>query len=210
VGYYRAGFDVVGVDLKPQKRYPFPFVQADALKPPFDLNQFDVIHASPPCQGYSRSRFIGNISRKTPMETPLLIGDVRTLLKDCKGITVIENVEQSPLMFPVLLCGACFGLGVGGFDLPRHRLFECSVLLWTPPCCHRRGKTIGVYGNGTNLFHRHKFGRNLSDKHKKEAMQIDWMTRQQLSQAIPPAYTEYIGKQLMRLITQTKGENHVP
>ncbi len=195
VGYHRAGFDVFGVDIKAQPRYPFPMVVADALKPPFDLRQFDAIHASPPCQAYSRSRNNGCHS-----SAPRLIDATRIILQASGKIWVIENVVGSKLNNPVELCGAAFGLKSGIFDLARHRLFEMSFYLLSPECCHRRGQTIGVYGNGTNKWHREKFGRCITDSEKREAMGIDWMTRKGLTQAIPPAYTEYIGKQLMRII----------
>lgn len=85
-------------------------------------------------------------------------------------------------------------------DLARHRFFESSVVLFTEPCSHRKGKTIGVYGHGTNSWHREKIGRCITQAEKREAMQIDWMTRAELSQAIPPPYTEFIGRQLLRHI----------
>lgn len=197
VGYHRAGFtEIVGVDNRPQPRYPFDFVQADALEYIVKHGrEFDVIHASPPCQAYSRSRNNGACR-----DAPKLIPEVRRALMKTGRAWIIENVEGAPLQFPTLLCGASFGLGVSGRDLPRHRLFESSHLLLATQCHHRRGKTIGVYGGGTNSWHRAKFGRNLSDAEKRQAMGIDWMTRDELSQAIPPAYTEYIGRQLIRAL----------
>lgn len=192
-GYQRAGFYVVGVDNQPMPRYcGDEFVQADALEFVAEHgHEYDVIHASPPCQGYSRSR---NNGQAKP--SPMLIPETRAALERSGATWVIENVEGAPLRFAVILCGASFGLGAAGFDLPRHRLFESNIVLLTPPCVHRRGKTIGVYGNGTNQYHRAKLGRCLKETEKREAMGIDWMTRKELSQAIPPAYTEYIGRQL--------------
>jgi DNA (cytosine-5)-methyltransferase 1 len=195
VGYHRAGFDVVGCDIKPQPRYPFRFVQADAMRPPFDLREFDAIHASPPCQAYSRSRNNG-----TNKNAPRLIEHVRKILHVSGVPFVMENVEGSPLHFPIKLCGACFSLGAAGLDLARHRLFESSHMLLAPRCSHRRGHTIGVYGNGTNSWHREKIGRCITDAEKRQAMGIDWMTRKELTQAIPPAYTEFIGRQLMAVL----------
>lgn len=87
-----------------------------------------------------------------------------------------------------------------GLDMPRHRLFECSFALLTQPCSHRRGKTLGVYGHGTNAWHREKMGRNITMSERKEALGIDWMRRGEDSEAIPPAYTQFIGEQLMRHI----------
>jgi DNA (cytosine-5)-methyltransferase 1 len=193
VGYSRAGFDVVGVDIAPQPRYPFEFHQADALEFLAEHGrEFDAIHASPPCQAYSLSKNNGAVR-----DAPRLIPSVREALSLVERPWVIENVVGAPLFFAVELCGASFGLGIPGFDLPRHRLFECSHLILAPPCQHRRGKTIGVYGHGTNRWHREKMGRNLKEREKAEAMGIDWMNRFELSQAVPPAYTQWIGERLI-------------
>jgi DNA (cytosine-5)-methyltransferase 1 len=110
---------------------------------------------------------------------------------------IVENVVGAPLPGAFLLCGASFGLGVGGLDLNRHRQFETSFFMLAPPCQHRPGKSIGVYGNGTNSWHRKKLGRNIGRGEAREAMGIDWMTRKELNQAIPPAYTQFIGEQLL-------------
>ena len=197
VGYHRAGFtEIVGVDHKPMPRYPFEFVQADALEYLREHGQeFDVIHASPPCQAYSRSRNNG-----AAKPCPMLVPDVRACLQQTGRPWVIENVEGAPLHFPVLICGAYFGLGIAGYDLPRHRLFESSHLIMVPPCQHRRGRTIGIYGGGTNQAHRQKLGRNIREAEKRSAMGIDWMTRKELTQAIPPAYTEWIGRRLLECL----------
>ncbi len=190
MGYHRAGFEVVGVDNRFQKNYPFEFHQADAMT--FPLDGFDVIHASPPCQGYSISKNNG-----CHKNAPLLIEAVRARLVDSGAVYIIENVPGSPLQFPFELCGASFGLGVSGMDLARHRGFESSRMIFAPPCRHRRGKTIGVYGHGTNRYHLEKIGRCITQAEKREAMGIDWMTCAELSQAIPPAYTEWIGRQIL-------------
>lgn len=195
VGYHRAGFDVFGVDRKKQPRYPFQMVVADALCPPFCFGDFDAVHASPPCQAYSRSRNNG-----CHQDAPKLIGKVREMLMASGKPYIIENVLGAPLECPIELCGASFGLKTGNFDLARHRLFETSFGILGPPCSHRRGKTIGVYGNGTNSWHREKFGRCILEKEKRESMGINWMSRKELTQAIPPAYTEYIGRHLLKLI----------
>lgn len=188
MGLYRAGFDVVGIDNRP--RYPFPFIQADALKPPVRLEDFDLIWASPPCQGYSRARNNGSGAW-----AERLIPEVRDLLQGC--LYVIENVPGAPLDNPALLCGASFGLGASGMDLPRHRLFETNFALMFPQCQHRRGRTMGVYGHGTNQWHRDLIGRNLRESEKREAMGMDWATRKELAEAIPPAYSEHIGRYAM-------------
>lgn len=192
MGLKRAGFEVVGVDIKPQPNYPFTFVQADALKPPFNLKRFDFIWASPPCQAYSISK--NNGCHKA---APKLIEETRKMLQETKKPYAIENVLGAPLRFPFMLCGASFGLGASGFDLNRHRYFESNILLLAPPCQHKPGKTMGVYGNGTNSWHRKKFGRCIRVEEMRSAMGINWMRRNELSQAIPPAYSEWIGKRIM-------------
>jgi DNA (cytosine-5)-methyltransferase 1 len=205
VGYHRAGFDVVGVDHKPQPRYPFPFVQADALRPPFDLRAFDAVHASPPCQAYSTLK---SIKRFTRTQHPNLIQPVRRLLVESGKPYVIENVPGSCLGFSAMLCGSMFGLGAycdGKFhQLRRHRLFETTFLVLVPECKHV-GRPVGVYGNG-GAHRRIKdrpgingFTGNAAER--RSAMGIDWMSRYELSQAIPPAYTEYIGRQLLAALT---------
>jgi DNA (cytosine-5)-methyltransferase 1 len=196
MGYHRAGFEVIGVDVKPMPRYPFEFHQADALEYLQEhYQEFDVIHASPPCQAYSISRNNGS----NP-DAPKLIEPVRKALKATGKIYIIENVYGAPLENPVQVCGASFGLGVAGFDLNRHRYFESTIAILSMSCQHKRGKTIGVYGNGVNSWHRKKFGYNPSTAQMRIAMDIDWMVRKELSQAIPPAYTEWIGAQLIRLM----------
>jgi DNA (cytosine-5)-methyltransferase 1 len=192
VGYHRAGFDVVGVDSKPMPRYPFEFHQADAMTYPLD--GFDVIHASPPCQDWSQMH--RNYQAPSHGTGSLLIDTLRRLRAQ-EVPWVVENVVGAPLLSAITLCGASFGLGVAGWDLNRHRLFEASFFMLAPPCQHRRGKSIGVYGNGTNAWHRKKLGRNIGRAEARQAMGIDWMTRKELNQAIPPAYTEYIGAQLL-------------
>ena len=197
MGYHRAGFtEIVGVDIAPQKRYPFEFVLGDALEFVEKYGrEFDLIHASPPCQAYSISKNNGYHK-----DAPKLIPAVRMLLQQSNKDYIIENVYGAPLEAAIQLCGASFGLGVSGLDLDRHRYFECSFFFLSPPCQHRRGQTIGVYGNGTNSWHKGKLGRCITIKEMREAMGIDWMTRKELSQAIPPAYTEWLGREMLKLI----------
>jgi len=193
MGYHLAGFEVAGVDIAPQKNYPFEFHQGDALE--FIAKhgrEFDVIHTSPPCQAYSISR--NNGSHKGAVR---LIIPTRQVLQETGKIYVIENVFGAPLENAIQICGASFGLGVSGFDLNRHRYFESNVAMLSMTCQHKRGQTIGVYGNGTNSWHRDKFGRCITVAEIREAMGIDWMTRAELSQAIPPAYTRWIGERLL-------------
>lgn len=190
-GLHDAGFDVVGVDIKPQPRYPFSFIQADATNPPVDLKAFDFIWASPPCQDYSSLKGLATEKR------PRLVPAVREMLENAGIPWVIENVVGADLISPIRLCGSSFGLGVW-----RHRLFEMSnPPLFTPQCAHRLvPKPIDVTGTGGpfNGIRTSPGGgisrkpRNL--KHASEVMGIDWMTRAELSQAIPPAYSEFIGR----------------
>lgn len=196
MGYYRAGFDVVGVDVVYQPRYPFEFHQADAMT--FPLQGFDAIHASPPCQAYSKICKGMGIAKRFPD----LVGNVRELLQDSGLPYVIENVEGSPLHWPITLCGTMFGLRTnGGLWLRRHRLFETNHGMLSPPCNHPASPSIGVYGNGTNSWHRLRLGRNITVDEQREAMGIGWMTRRELSQSVPPAYTKWIGQRLLELMT---------
>lgn len=203
MGYHRAGFEVVGVDIEAQPRYPFEFVQADAMT--FPMDGFDAIHASPPCQGYSSiSRVHGVIDGH-----PRLIEPVRERLRRTGKLYVIENVPGAPLITPAVLCGSALGMGAVCHDgtyrqLRRHRLFESDVLILASSCQHD-GEPIGVYGHGGGQFNTvwnggHNRGWMGSQSERQEAMGIDWMAGNELSQAIPPAYTEYIGRQLIRAI----------
>lgn len=195
MGYHRAGFEVVGVDIKPQPHYPFEFHQADAMTWPLD--GFDVIHASPPCQAYSTLRGF------TDGSYPRLIGPTRDRLLPLGLPWVIENVVGSDLVAPIRLCGSSFGLRVW-----RHRLFEMSdppVLV--PTCSHYfHPEPLDVTGTGgPSSKPRTAPGGGLSRKPRSmaeagAAMGIDWMTRPEISEAIPPAYTEWIGRQLLLAI----------
>jgi DNA (cytosine-5)-methyltransferase 1 len=191
MGYHRAGFDVVGVDIKPQPHYPFEFHQADAMT--FPLNGFDAYHGSPPCQSYSVTASLH------AAEYPKLIEPLRERLRMTGLPYVIENVQGAPLRNWVRLCGSSFGLGVR-----RHRLFETSwLIMWPPTCAHYlQPEPIDVTGTGGPASRPagqrggiHRKPRNLA--HAREVMGIDWMTRPELSEAIPPAYSEYVGLQLL-------------
>lgn len=195
VGYHRAGFtEIVGVDIEPQPRYPFAFVQGDALEyVRRHGREFDAIHASPPCQRYTIGRHI----HRSGQRHPDLVAPTRKPLEASGKPWVIENVKGAPMEgWPVELCGLMFGLGV-----LRHRLFESSVMLMQPPHPrHPKGNLTNAcqgYSTGATGFvcvAGHNFVREAGAK----AMGIDWMqTRHELAQAIPPAYTEFVGRQLM-------------
>jgi len=200
MGYHRAGFEVVGVDHLPQPRYPFEFHQADALEYVHEHGaEFDVIHASPPCQAYSGMRRITLARFGRAPEHPDLIAVTQRALLETGKIYIIENVQNSPLATQIILCGAALGLP----HLARHRHFESNLLLFAPQCSHRRNEhTIGVYGarpDGRRVSYRqHRLCRVASSlEEARREMGIDWMTWDEITQAIPPAYTEYIGRQVM-------------
>lgn len=191
MGYHRAGFDVVGVDIAPQPHYPFEFHQADALEYcAAHGREYDAIHASPPCQGYSRMRHLPWLKGR---EYPLLIPVTRLALQATGKLWVIENVSDSPLIGGEL-CGAALGL-----PIIRHRRFESSVLLLFPAC---PGHPV-LYAGPANMSKRgasHGVMGLQQGQDAAVALGIDWMTNREMRQTIPPAYTEYIGDQLMRAL----------
>jgi len=201
MGYHRAGFDVTGVDICDQPNYPFRFVQRDALTARF-INGYDVIHASPPCQNYCWSTARHRAEGREYLD---LIGETREFLVESGKPYVIENVSTAPLRYPTFLEGTMFGLNV-----IRRRGFETNW--WLPaPDRRRRMKPImqqskrdprifikksaycTVAGNGADGW-----SCRLADW--RVAMGIDWMNRNEITQAIPPAYTEYISKYLITLV----------
>jgi DNA (cytosine-5)-methyltransferase 1 len=189
MGYWRAGFDVVGVDINPQPRYPFTFIQGDALDPPVNLESFDLIHASPPCQAHSTLRHSPGAT-----DYPDLIDATRSLIAGFPY--VIENVVGAPLDNPIRLCGSMFDLRSDGFELRRHRLFETSFPILAPPCTHRQ-PVLGVYGDLAKNRRRSNRGVKAGREDAHHLMGIDWMTDSELTEAIPPAYTSFIGEQFI-------------
>jgi DNA (cytosine-5)-methyltransferase 1 len=214
VGYHRAGFDVVGVDIEPHPDYPYEFIQMDALvylESEYLGRYYDAIHASPPCQAYSVLR---HAAEKKGKDKPDLVAPTRELLKRSGLPYIIENVPGAPLENAITLCGSMFGLGAGERQLRRHRLFECSFAILQPQCQHQ-GEAIGVYGGGP--VGRYTFGNGAKKDYynrrggyqgtiaeKREAMGIDWMTASDINQAIPPAYTEYLGGFLMAAVNASQ------
>lgn len=201
-GYADAGFEVVGVDIERQPRYPFEFVRADATSLTLSwVRGFDFIHASPPCQFATELRHAPN-----GREHPNLIPQIRELLKLSGLPYVIENVRGARvhLIDPITLCGSMFGLGAGGYQLQRHRLFEASFPLTAPAECAHRQPTIGVYGGHARCRSAKYGGRRTRDfegfdkpRLAAQAMGIDWMTMAELSEAIPPAYSQWIGQAVL-------------
>ena len=204
MGYHRGGFEVVGVDLNPQPNYPFEFHQIDALAV-LDYSNvaatFDVVHASPPCQRYSDlAHRNGNAN-----DWPDLVGPVRDRLITTGLPYIIENVEGAPLHRPVTLCGTMFP----GLRVLRHRLFESNVAFTTPahrphPLVFTHDKRKAHYGrlDQNTSFVQVTGGGNCSVANARDAMGVDWMTKHELNEAIPPAYTEHIGLQLVRPLQQ--------
>jgi DNA (cytosine-5)-methyltransferase 1 len=194
MGYQQAGFEVTGIDIKKQKRYPFEFIQADALEVMKDLDylrSFDVITASPPCQTHSITQHLRNAQGKSTDKIDLIPQTREALVSSGKPY-VIENVKGAPLIDPIQLCGSSFGLKVR-----RHRIFESNLELVGSICDHKaQGRPVGVYGSMRDEIP--KGGRTATSiEEAREAMGINWMLWGDLVEAIPPVYTEFIGKQLM-------------
>jgi DNA (cytosine-5)-methyltransferase 1 len=196
-GYADAGFEVTGIDIKKQKRYPFTFIQADCLDVLKDLDYlrtFDVIAASPPCQTHSATKHLRVAQGKTTDKVDLIPQTREALIASGKPY-VIENVPGAPLINPVQFCGSSFGLKVR-----RHRLFESNLALTGSSCKHKeQGRPVGVYGSMKDEIP--SGGRTAkSIEEAREAMGIEWMIWGELVEAIPPVYTYEIGKQLVSLL----------
>jgi len=188
MGYDQAGFEVVGVDIKPQPHYPFEFIQGDALNwlerwgewPPYAA-----IHASPPCQAYTQAQ------RLQKNEHPDLLPESRRLLDATGRPYVIENVPGAPMPNYVQICGQGIGLQVR-----RHRWFESNRPLMGVPC-HHTWPYLTIYGHAAEWRHGTHERFRTSALAGKDAMGVPWMTRDEMAQAIPPAYTQFIGEQLL-------------
>jgi DNA (cytosine-5)-methyltransferase 1 len=185
-GLQLAGLHVTGVDNRPQPRYCGDrFIQADALE--FDVRGFDLIWASPPCQKYSGS------TRGHKKEYPDLVGAVRAKLEASGVPWVIENVPGAPLRSDAVLCGSHFGL-----RLVRHRVIEASFSLGLLPTCDHHENPVCVVGHSTPSWVRvRNSGRNFTLQERYQAMGIEWMDRDSLSLAIPPAYSKWIAGQFL-------------
>jgi DNA (cytosine-5)-methyltransferase 1 len=221
VGYRRAGFDVVGVDIRPQPNYPFEFVEYDAFeylrgelagRERGLSRQFAAIHASPPCQAHTSMKVMWNARD----DHPDLIAPTRALLQATGLPYVIENVPGAPVSKLTRLCGSSFGLGVEAYDgwrqLRRHRYFETSFPMLSPPCQHE-GATIGLYGDHARDQRRvdgKSRGKDFPDRDKLElgrkAMGMPWAQKwREISEAIPPAFTEHVGHQLLAHVRPSVG-----
>lgn len=219
MGFYKAGFEIVGVDIKPQPNYPFTFIQMDALeylggpsrKPPAHwqtAHDFQAIHASPPCQLFTK---YGNNVKDIHTRYEDLIAPTRELLQATGLPYVIENVERVPLIDAVRLCGSHFD-GKGTNDIQRHRLFETNWKLESPGACDHSiwapdrypgGRSVARKGHSQALVRKTiEIGSwDIPLEVQKWAMGVDWpMSVRELSESIPPAYTEYIGLQLHEVL----------
>lgn len=199
MGYHLAGFDVTGVDAQDMPRYPFEFHKADALEFLKEHgHEYDVIAASPPCQDHSTLAKVSG-----DHGTAWLLDATRQLLIASGKPYVIENVPGAPLRGALWLCGSEFGLTTqsarrGAVWIKRHRGFESNLFLVGAGGCNCYGrKIIGVYGNGDGGGR----GWKGSFADRKSAMRIDWMNRAELAQSIPPAYTQFVGEQVITLLT---------
>lgn len=187
MGLHRAGYEVTGVDIEPQPKYPFQFIQGDALQ--FDLAGFDFVWASPPCQRHSRMSSCREGLRE---KYPDLIAATREKLTKWGGDWIIENVIGAPLQNAVMLCGAMFGL-----ETYRHRIFESSRVLFVPD--HPKHTTptskAGHWKPGTFIS---VAGNCAPMQMARDAMGIDWMPRKNLVEAIPPVFSEHLAKQFLK------------
>lgn len=191
MGYNRAGFEVTGIDLKHGKRYPFTYRRMSVLDlKPEDLQEYDLIHSSPPCQTYSITKNL-RIAQGKSTDKQDLIEPTRELLKASGKPYIIENVVGAPLINSIRLCGSAFGLKVR-----RHRLFESNMPLSGIACDHKsQGRPVGVYGSlNDEIPNGGRTAKTIQEG--RTAMGIDWMIWGELVEAIPPAFTKYLGDQV--------------
>ena len=195
-GYSKAGFDVTGIDLKHGRRYPYKYIKGDVLPYLQDLDflrSFDIIHASPPCQTHSITQHLRNAQGKSTSKLDLIPQTRAALIASGKPY-VIENVPGSPLLNPIQLCGSYFGLRVR-----RHRLFESNMKLTGSVCDHKaQGRPVGVYGSLNDEIPKGGKTATTIDE-GRDAMGMPWAIWTELVEAIPPAYTAYLGKQIIDL-----------
>ena len=200
MGYSRAGFEVTGVDLKHGKRYPFNYIRANVLEILADiefLNGFDVIHASPPCQTHSITKNLRIAQGKSTSKIDLIPETRAGLIKSAKPF-IIENVMGSPLINPIMLCGSAFGLKVR-----RHRIFESNIKLIGSLCDHKKqGRPVGVYGSlNDEIPNGGKTAKTITEA--REVMGIEWGIWTELVEAIPPIFTQYLGRQAINELRHT-------
>ena len=216
-GYHRAGFDVVGIDIDPQPNYPFTFLRGDAVVAlanlvdgyevgGYHLSDFDAIHASPPCQLYS----VSTVMHRDANEYPDLVDTVRELLTRIDIPWVIENVMGAPLVprghvtfdgrYGEMLCGSMFSMK----RLRRHRLFETNWPLSAPSSCRHSEQedVMSIVGHGEQ-GRSGRVGERWGLAARREVMGMTWASRDGISEAIPPAYTEWIGRQMVNELAQT-------
>lgn len=213
-GYVRAGFDVLGIDITPQPRYPYRFLQADALGllswliDSHAIRQFAAIHASPPCQRYS------TLKSMTTHQYADLLAPTRELLMTSGLPWILENVATAPMHQGIEICGTALGLNVR-----RHRRFDSSHLLYGPGMCRHNPDNVNVYGHGAWNYRPRSDDPRI--KHwtrktqqcplpvaaAKEAFEASWMTQHGLAECIPPAYTEFLGRQLLTVIPPNERGN---
>lgn len=202
MGYSRAGFEVVGVDINPQPNYPFEFIQGDALDPAWvsysDRGEvFDAIHASPPCQRYSS---MSNCRPGLSETYPDLVGPVRGLLEATGLPYVIENVPRSPVRPDLILCGCMFGM-----RSRRPRWFESNIGLGVAPLHSHGSPAFNPQNVKGRKRIREEFGAGDPDKMWRKDVGVEWMTRAEGRESIPPAYTEFIGTQLLTFLDSLSG-----
>lgn len=215
MGYYRAGFNVIGVDIEPQPRFPFTFVQADALdvlrgqvrvlfsaQQVRPLSQFALVHASPPCQAHS------DLQKQSKIEYEDFIGRTRELLPEGQPY-IIENVEGAPLIDPIMLCGANDDI-FPDLRVIRHRLFESNLPLVGAACPKPRHPLVFTFDkrkphhatlDQDTAYVQVTGGGNCKVANKRDAMGTFWMTGKECNEAIPPAYTEFLGGQVLDLFS---------